>query len=258
MATDPADRHAAPPDGRSAQPGTSGGAFAVAAPPASRTGRLRLALAVVWALAPLLGAGPALAQQPGTPGHFDHYVLALTWSPTYCAAMGEKANAQQCGSGARPFAFVVHGLWPQYAKGWPQDCQRPAPFVPEGTVRAMLDLMPSRGLVLHQWRKHGTCSGLTPDGYFAAVRQARARLVIPADYQQADTIRMVTPQEVERAFIAANPGLKPDMIAVDCDGRRLSEVRICLDTGLGFTPCPEVDRRACRATRVALPPTRGG
>ncbi|WP_246520030.1 ribonuclease T2 [Ancylobacter lacus] len=215
----------------------------------------RLGSAVALALA---GTVPGLAQQPGTPGRFDHYVLALSWSPSYCAAAGEKANAQQCGADARPYAFVVHGLWPQYASGWPQDCQRPAPFVPEGTVTAMLDLMPSRGLVLHQWRKHGTCSGLAPDAYFAAVRQARARLVIPEDYQRPERTRMVAPEEVERAFIAANPGLKPDMIAIACDGRRLSEVRICLDRGFGFTPCPEVDRRACRATRVALPPTRGG
>jgi len=27
---------------------------------------------------------------------------------------------------------------------------------------------------------------------------------------------------------------------------------------LAFTPCPEVDRRACRLGKVVMPPVRGG
>jgi ribonuclease T2 len=69
---------------------------------------------------------------------------------------------------------------------------------------------------------------------------------------------MVAPEEVEDAFIAANPGLAHDMIAVTCSGRYLSEVRICLSKDLAFRACPETDRRACRNPRVAMPPVRGG
>lgn len=217
------------------------------------SGRLaRLGLA---ALALLLSLSAARAE--GVPGQFDYYVLALSWSPTYCEAKGKNAEPAQCAR-ARPFAFVVHGLWPQYERSWPESCQNPAPFVPEATVRGMLELMPSRRLVIHQWRKHGTCSGLGPDAYFDTVRQARAVVVIPEPFTHIDDYKMVSPGEVEAAFRAANPGLQPDMISVDCDARRLTEVKICLNRQLGFTACTEVDRRACRVQRIVMPPMRGG
>ena len=217
---------------------------------------MRLARAAGLALAALL-LWPALAfaQQKGEPGRFDHYVLALSWSPSYCEAMGERAEPAQCAA-PRPFAFVVHGLWPQYTRGWPENCVNPAPFVPEPVLRAMLDIMPSRRLVLHQWRKHGTCDGADSAAYFAEVRRAYERVTIPEAFRRLDDYRMVSPGEVEDAFRAANPGLTPDMIAIACDGRRLTEVRICMDRTLGFTPCEEVDRRACRASRVVMPPLR--
>lgn len=212
--------------------------------------RLLVAALTLW---PAL----ALAQQRGEPGRFDHYVLALSWSPSYCEAMGARAEPAQCAT-ARPFAFVVHGLWPQYQRGWPETCQTPAPYVPEPVLRSMLDLMPSRRLVLHEWRKHGTCAGLDPTAYFDKVRRAYQAVTIPDAFHRRDDYRMVSPGEVEAAFRAANPGLASDMIAVDCDGRRLTEVRICLNRSLGFTSCAEVDRRACRASRVVMPPLREG
>jgi ribonuclease T2 len=215
----------------------------------------RLARLTFAALALLLSVSAARAE--GLPGRFDHYVLSLSWSPTYCEAQGRNAKPAQCAR-ARPFAFVVHGLWPQYERGWPEDCQNPAPFVPEQTVRGMLELMPSRRLVIHEWRKHGTCSGLTANAYFDKVRQARAGIVIPDQFARIDNYRMVSPSEVEAAFRAANPGLQPDMISVDCDGRRLTEVKICMNRQLGFVGCEEVDRRACRVQRIVMPPMRGG
>lgn len=212
--------------------------------------RLLVAALTLW---PAL----AIAQQRGEPGRFDHYVLALSWSPSYCEAMGARAEPAQCAT-ARPFAFVVHGLWPQYQRGWPETCQTPAPYVPEPVLRSMLDLMPSRRLVLHEWRKHGTCAGLDPTAYFDKVRRAYQAVTIPDAFHRRDDYRMVSPGEVEAAFRAANPGLASDMIAVDCDGRRLTEVRICLNRSLGFTSCAEVDRHACRASRVVMPPLREG
>ncbi|GAB4066071.1 ribonuclease T2 [Ancylobacter sonchi] len=226
---------------------------------AARLARAALVLSAT-ALSALLLTGattPAAAQRAATPGQFDHYVLSLSWSPTYCESAGSKADPAQCRIG-RPFAFVVHGLWPQNVSGWPEDCQKPAPFVPEPVVRSMLDLMPSRRLVIHEWRKHGTCAGLDATAYFDTVRKAYAAVTIPPDYRQLDDYKMVSPDEVEAAFLAANPGLDTGMIAVTCDSRRLREVRICLNKSLGFTSCAEVDKRACRTPRVVMPPMRGG
>lgn len=237
-----------------------------------RLGRRRIAparLARAWlrllprlCLLPLLGllllatGVPARAQLQGTPGQFDYYVLALSWSPSYCAGAGDRADPQQCRRGGRPLGFVVHGLWPQYEEGWPQDCQKPAPRIPEPTVRAMQGIMPSRGLVIYQWRKHGTCSGLEPDAYFDAVRRAFSKVNIPGQYRRPDRPVSTSAPEVENAFRVANPSLASDMIAVQCEDGRVSEVRICLDAQLAFTRCAAVDRRSCRGGRLTLPPTR--
>lgn len=219
-------------------------------------GACRLGAALLFFLA-LLAAGPAAAQRD-IPGKFDFYVLSLSWSPTYCEDQGRDADRDPQCSRARPYAFVVHGLWPQYERGFPEDCVRPAPYIPNDLVRSMMDVMPSKRLVIHEWKKHGTCSGLGARGYFDLIRRAKDKVVIPAELTRLNTYKMVAPADLEAAFRAANPGLEPDMMSVDCDRRRLREVRICLGKDLAFRSCPDVDRRACRLSKMAMPPVRGG
>lgn len=214
------------------------------------------------ALALLVGTGSVAAQdrRQNRPGAFDFYVLALSWSPSFCAQAEEERSGRaanpQCQG--RPYAFVVHGLWPQYEKGFPEYCQVPAPRLSRELVAGMLELMPSPRLVYHQWDRHGVCSGLRPEAYFAAVRKARALVKIPETYLDLTESLTVAPQEVEADFIKANPGLPADGIAVTCNRNRLSEVRICLGRDFKFRSCPEVDRRACRREKVVMPPVRGG
>jgi ribonuclease T2 len=195
----------------------------------------------------------------GTPGEFDLYVLALSWSPSYCEAQGDRASRSMQCAGDRPFSFVVHGLWPQFTRGFPEYCQVPAPAVDRRVVNGMLDIMPAPRLVQYQWEKHGTCSGeRSPMAYFERVRQARAKIRIPQEFEAATAARTASPDEIEDAFTRANPGLARDMISVQCDDRRLREVRICLGRDLNFTSCAEVDRRSCRRERLVLPPVRSG
>src|SRR3974377_815860 len=86
-------------------------------------------------------------------GQFDFYVLSLSWSPSFCAAAAERgrgrAPSAQCG--VRPYSFVVHGLWPQYDKGFPEYCQLPAPRLDHSIVASMLDLMPAPHLIFNEW-----------------------------------------------------------------------------------------------------------
>jgi ribonuclease T2 len=215
----------------------------------------------VWLASSLFGLaliGTAFAQdaRQNEPGKFDFYLLALSWSPSYCEQAGERAPQQQCG--ARPFSFVVHGLWPQYEKGFPEFCQQPAPRIDRAIVSSMLDLMPAPRLIFNEWDKHGVCTGLTARGYFETVRRARAMVKIPPEYLEPKTAVTVSPDEVEEAFVKANPGLSRAGIAVTCGGTRLSEVRICLSRDLQFRECADVDRRACRRDRLNMPPVRGG
>lgn len=213
--------------------------------------------AVAAALIAFLAAfSPAKAQQYGEPGQFDFYVLALSWSPSYCESAGNRADPTQCRS-QKPLGFIVHGLWPQYDRGFPADCAYNAPRISDQTIREMRDVMPSRGLIIHQWRKHGTCSGLSSDQYFALTRKAFEKIKIPAQFGEATRWQSFSPPEVENAFRAANPGLNEDMVSVTCDRRNLREVRICLTKDLEFRACPQVDRQACRNNRISLPPVRG-
>jgi ribonuclease T2 len=82
----------------------------------------------------------------------------------------------------------------------------------EGSVP--LDLMPAPRLIFNEWDRHGTCSGLSPDAYFESVRKARAPVKIPEAYIALSAPLTVTPDEVEEAFVKANPGLTRDAIAV--------------------------------------------
>jgi ribonuclease T2 len=222
---------------------------------ARRVGRVA---SFVVAVSLVAGVASAQDRRQNHPGQFDFYVLALSWSPSFCEAAGERGTPPQQQCAARPFSFVVHGLWPQYEKGFPEFCQQPAPRLNRNIIATMLDLMPAPRLILNEWDKHGSCSGLTPNAYFETVRKARALVKIPEAYIEPAAILTVTPDEVEEAFVQANPGLTRDAIAVTCDRRRLGEVRICLGKDLRFRPCAEVDGRACRRDKVVMPPVRGG
>jgi len=205
-----------------------------------------------------IGSGSAAAQdrRQNQPGKFDYYVLALSWSPSFCEATNERGRESKEQCGARPFSFVVHGLWPQYEKGFPEFCQVPAPRLDRNIVSSMLDLMPAPRLIFHEWDRHGTCTGLNARAYFDTVRKARAQVKIPEAYIELTRALTVTPDEVEEAFVEANPGLSRDAIAVTCDSRRLQEVRICLSKELGFRECDETNRRACRRDKLVMPPVR--
>jgi ribonuclease T2 len=218
--------------------------------------RLVFALALVVTLG---GCGEAQDRRQNEPGQFDFYVLSLSWSPSFCAANAERSFRRpdpQCGP--RPYSFVVHGMWPQYDRGFPEFCQVPAPRLGRNIVSSMLDLMPSPRLVYHEWDRHGTCSGLSQSAYFDTIRKARAVVKIPQQYLELRSPQTVTPDEVEDAFVAANPGLTREGISVTCGGRRLDEVHICLSRTLQFRDCPEVERRSCRRDRLLMPPVRGG
>jgi ribonuclease T2 len=210
-------------------------------------------------LALSLAAVTAAAQdrRQNQPGKFDFYVLSLSWSPSFCEASAERAPDQkplpEC-EAPRPYPFVVHGLWPQYETGFPEFCQQPAPRLDGRVVSSMLDLMPAPGLIFNEWDRHGTCSGLSARAYFGTVRKARALVKIPDDYIEATQEITVAPAEVQDAFVKANPGLTRSSIAIGCDSKRLTEVRICVGKDLRFHDCQEVEQRSCRRDQIVMPP----
>ena len=221
---------------------------------------ISLGLSAFAVLTGLAGTASAQDRRQNAPGEFDFYVLALSWSPSFCEEASERGSGgrSQVQCGGRPFSFVVHGLWPQYEHGFPNYCQRPSPRLDRNIVSSMLDLMPAPGLIFSEWDKHGTCSGLGARAYFETIRKARSAVKIPEEYLELSAPKTVAPAEIEDAFIKVNPGLSASAIAVTCDKTRLGEVRICMSKDLQFHSCEEIDRRACRRDSVVMPPIRGG
>jgi ribonuclease T2 len=224
----------------------------------------RIARPAIALLAIALAGGQALAQR-NEAGRFDYYVLTLSWSPTYCAEAGDQRRDAQCdGRSGRPYAFVLHGLWPQYEKGWPQDCKSAdRGWVPGPVADRMLDIMPSKRLVFHEYRKHGTCTGLGVDGYFELARKLHGKVKIPPRFVNLkDERHFVGVGELVKEFLVANPELKPDMMSVQCGGagNRLKEVRVCFTREGRFRTCGrnEDQRRLCSADRMYVPPVRLG
>ncbi len=216
------------------------------------------ALLVLAGVIGLTGPAAARGEQPGV---FDYYVLSLSWSPTYCGSRSGRRDKQQCGAGRR-FAFVVHGLWPQFVKGWPERCPTDERWVPEEQINDVLDIMPSKGLIIHEWKKHGTCSGLGQAGYFDMTRALFGKVKIPARYLSPTDEVVITPEQLVTDFVKTNRGLQPDMLSVQCGNRRdrgtLRELRVCFTRAGNLRSCGENERRRCRAEQLVLPPVRSG
>lgn len=198
----------------------------------------------------LLWAAVGAAQ---TPGKFDYYVLALSWSPEYCASQGGLRDKLQCVD--RRYGFVTHGLWPQYERGYPQRCASGAALSYD-TVKRMLDIMPSEGLIRHEWRTHGTCSGLTPGVYFELLRRYYGNIRIPKAFQEPAATILVEPGVLKQRFVESNPSFKGESFAVMCSGRNLRELRVCLTKEGKPRPCGRDVRDQCRVEKAVLRPVR--
>jgi ribonuclease T2 len=183
--------------------------------------------------------------------NFDFYVLALSWSPTYCLSDGaNNRGGSQCRLGAN-YGFVVHGLWPQYEQGFPRSCPTDQSGPSSGLISGMQDIMPSRRLVEIAWQRHGTCSGLSAPIYFETLRRAYSKIKIPNAAQNQQSAG-----EIEASFVAQNQGLNRRQLAVTQNNGRISEVRICLTKSLEFRDCPEIDRRGVNDNQNLIIPAR--
>lgn len=207
-----------------------------------------------WLAALLLAAAPALAEGERA-GDFDYYVLAMSWSPAWCALEGEDRGSPQCAEGA-DFGWVLHGLWPQYEEGWPSFCRTSARDPSRAETAAMADIMGAPGAAWHQWRKHGRCAGLPPEDYFAAARAAFGAVSRPPVFDAMDQAYRLPARVVEEAFLEANPGWKADMLTITCKDGRIREARLCLTRTLEPRACGADVVRDCTMRDALMEPVR--
>ncbi|TDR57040.1 ribonuclease I [Halomonas ventosae] len=243
-------------------------------------------------LAAALLASLALAQEPleGLPGEgFDHYTLALTWHPGFCASRSRpprECREPDLREGAER-GFVLHGLWPSLperfaARGvdrrrwWREGCflETPRPDgsfcrahppldLPAALGEALDAAMPGRASCLdrYQYAKHAACLALPEAGYFSASVALLERVNASAF---AAFVTLNQGGEVGRnalinAFEAAFGEDTGRALRLECRGRGnrlLTEVRIGIDAArLAAFPAAESlvrqDRGRC-ATRVRI------
>lgn len=186
---------------------------------------------------------------------FDYYVLSLSWSPSWCAYEGDAKNSEQCDDD-KDFGWSLHGLWPQFHRGYPSFCQTAKRSPSRQETNAMTDIMGSSGLAWHQWKKHGSCTDLDGRSYLELSRLAYERVTRPAVFRQLDKTVRLPASVIEEAFIKANPQLEPDMITVTCRAEWIQEVRVCLSKTLDPVPCGRDVVKDCTLDRAVLPPIR--
>jgi ribonuclease T2 len=213
----------------------------------------RLLLSVIASLF-LLSPAPLTAEGE-RPGDFDYYVMALSWSPNWCALEGDARGSPQCRKDSG-HGWTLHGLWPQYHQGWPSYCRTTEPQPTPAMTQAMSDIMGTSGLAWHQWRKHGVCSGLSARGYFELSRQAYDSITRPAIFRRLDKPVRLPARLIEEAFLKENPELEPDMFTVTCRDGRIQEARICLSKTLDPVLCGRDVLRDCTLQDALFDPLR--
>ena len=207
--------------------------------------RPHLLLVVLPAL--LLAATVLHAQQKGTPGQFDFYLLNVVPAAEFCDI---KDVGQPCLTPQRN--WVLHGLWPQHFDGtYPVFCaDLPGPRRP----KRYLDLTPNLSLLDHEWSKHGTCTTLSPEAFFAAERRAFGRFTIPAQFAGLKTPITMKPSDLLARFAEANPAAPRESIILWCKEGRVTSVSQCLSTDLQPIACQGL--KSCDAEAVTLHPGR--
>jgi ribonuclease T2 len=185
-------------------------------------------------------------------GQFDYYVLSLSWAPTYCLTHAD--DSQECSG--KGYGFVLHGLWPQFdAGGYPENCRTEFELSADAAAKGRT-IYPSERLMQHEWKEHGTCSGLDALEYFNTADRATAVAKIPTALEAPRSDQSLTSDRILNLFQGANPQLPEGAIAVTCNRAELSEVRVCLTRDLKLRSCGRGVHSNCPQVPLNIPASR--
>lgn len=202
----------------------------------------------------LLFAGVARAEGERSVD-FDYYVLSLSWSPNWCALERDRKRSLQCDA-ELDHGWILHGLWPQSERLWPSYCHTPKRAPSPSTTRSMVDIMGTSGLAWHQWKKHGTCSGLSANDYYILSRKAYSQINRPELLRKLTKTVKLPAKVIEEAFLEANPALLANQITITCKKNHIQEVRICLDKDLNPRKCSFQNSGDCTSRNAIFNPIR--
>ncbi|MEQ6202000.1 ribonuclease T2 [Sulfitobacter sp. HNIBRBA2951] len=210
----------------------------------------RILLTLALCLTPL--AATAKGERAGD---FDYYVMALSWSANWCALEGDARNSPQCDT-SEDHGWILHGLWPQFHRGYPSFCKTAKRAPSRSMTGDMADIMGTGGLAWHQWNKHGTCTNLSAPDYYELSRRAYATVTRPSVFRKLDRTVKLPASVVEDAFIKENPHLTRDSITITCRQGYIQEARICLSRDLTPVPCGRDVIKDCTLKDAVFTPLR--
>ena len=213
---------------------------------------IALVLLVLLAMVSAFAGSRRRSTAENSSGKFDYYLLSLSWAPTYCAEHPND-NSTECRSGQHK-AFVLHGLWPQSQSGAPPENCGSARPVSQQIVRHVLAYFPSASLIQHEWAKHGTCSGLSADDYFAKAEQAFQSAHVPDSYKNLHQQSTFATHDIEAAFATANHSPE-SAFRISCHHGELVGIEVCMSKSLQFQPCSQ-SVRECSSSQVQMLPPR--
>ncbi|MBV9670877.1 MAG: hypothetical protein JOZ43_07990 [Acidobacteriales bacterium] len=185
------------------------------------------------------------SQQPNDQSGF--YVLAMSWAPNFCDDPSKPHSSSECDP-HRHLGFIVHGLWAQDANGSPApDCPDASPL-PQGTVNQLLQYIPDRGLIAHEWQRHLSCH-FTSQNIVAAFQQAASAVQVPQSYRNPQDAISVSPQQIETDFARQN-NAQPTDYRTSCHAGKLVNFEACLTSD--FKPRACASMPDCPAGKIAL------
>jgi ribonuclease T2 len=177
----------------------------------------------------------------------QNYVLALSWQPAFCQTHQSKVECEtQTAERFDAVNLSLHGLWPQpqgnvycnvnnqarrldEAGAW---SQLPSLGLSDATRDTLIVSMPGVASFLHrhEWTKHGTCYGNSPETYFRdslrLIDQVNDSSV--REFFASNIGQNVTGQEIRDAFDNAFGAGVGDRVRIVCHGGLITELQINL------------------------------
>jgi ribonuclease T2 len=173
----------------------------------------------------------------GFGGGAPYYAFALSWEPTFCEAMRDKAECRaETPKSFEATHFTLHGLWPQPRRN--QFCNvdpklaalddqhqwdaLPEPELTPATRASLNIAMPGTmsNLQRHEWIKHGTCyPANNAEQYFKDEMRLAAEVnASPVQALFASNIgKQITAEQIRTAFNQGFGQGAGDHVQVECD-----------------------------------------
>lgn len=113
-----------------------------------------------------------------------------------------------------------------------------------------LDMTPNLALLRHEWAKHGTCTTLSPEAFFATARQAYNSVTVPEQLTQLEHDTVMRSADVLTLFYRANPLFPQGSFVLSCSDSQLTAVEACFNRDVQPMAC--VNLKSCASDSIKV------